>query len=218
MKKIINNYLYWFLHPFQIYDHLLDSGQFKIGLVENVNEQNNNLRLSYTEVITVSWVFTFLKSIYSIIIVWASYSFIAKPLMESDISFTLPVSGQKIIILSSIAFAIIFPIYSYLYFFFWEIVISFSMSLFGKSYFDKEKIQQVLISSYTANILLVVPIFGSFLRYCISVFYFFIGLRRNLKLSTTQSVLILLVPVFIGLMIFATITLFILFFIMLLAR
>jgi hypothetical protein len=218
MKKIINNYLHWFLHPSQIYNHLLDSNQFKIGLVENLNEQNDNLSLSYTEVISVSWIFNFIKSIYSIIIIWASYSFIATPLMKSDISFALPATGQKIMMLSSISFAVIFPIYSYLYFFFWEIVISFLMSLFGKSYFDKKKIQQVLISSFTSNILLLVPVFGSFLRYCISIFYFFIGLRRNLKLSTTQSVLVLLIPVFVGLMIFATMILIPLFFIMLLAR
>lgn len=166
-------------------------------------------RISYFEVMGITWSLHLIYAFYSVFALYLgviSYEYLSGSDQFTHMVFqSVAVTWQKITLMMTLLQVIFYPFVFQFGFKFWAYMLRFFAQIFdyeGDRELDVE-IEELLNSIYTANIFLIIPIFGSVLSNLTQVYYLFIGLRSKLGFTRAQAILVLMTPLF--LMFFLTI-------------
>jgi hypothetical protein len=200
---LLRKYLEVFLHPFKTQSALRRvriEQQHSVTSIAGVQDQPINLNL--TETISISWLFALFRTFYTVVSIQFGFHIFSMVNMgEADSklkSLFLPniqFSGQRIVILLVLLEVVLFPIFVYFYVKFSTMVIRFFSNLFDTDT-NEETIEQTVSHSLSSNVLLIVPIFGEFLRLLTTVIHLFAGLRNNFGMTRLQSSVVMISPFF----------------------
>lgn len=188
MMAILSNYFKAFLHPFEVY---------KSRRPENL--------LTLMEAISVSWIFAICQAIYVVLSI-----LLGVVAADSFQEMNLPISWepQKVMLIYTIAEVILFPLWAWLYAKVWAVFISFAMRLFNLMDSEQEcseKIDEIVSVAYTSHVFLMVPVFGAVIKFIAFLLYLFAGLKKNLNLSSIQSIFVILSPLLLIMLLVAAI-------------
>ena len=198
VSQLLKNYIEIFLHPFSTHAALRRQRQEKDNEAISIGQQLP-IDLSLEETVSISWLFALFRTFYTIISIKFGFHFLAflnnesqfKDLFLPNIQF----SGQRVVILLVLLEIAIFPILTYLYVLVCTIILRFFSRLFETDS-NEHTIKQTISHSLSANALLIIPIFGEFLRLLISIVHLFAGLRSNFGMSRLQTSVVMISPVF----------------------
>ena len=213
MNSIVNDYITAFLHPFKVHEGLslnrdiatkkINNSELSIATEEHLKdvEFSKASGLLFVEVLSISWVLAVINGIYSIGLTYLGFLASDALIDSKELSFlvngNISVEGQKILVSWAIVQVIFFPVTLWLYSKVWMVVIKFFGSLFDFDG-DLEKVSaQIVNHSMVTNLFLVVPIFGEMIRHFSSIIYLFAGLKKNMRLTTLQSLIVVCSPLFI---------------------
>lgn len=160
-------------------------------------------KLGYFEVMGISWSLHLIYAFYSVFALYlgvVSYEYLSSSENFTHLLFqSMTVSYQKFNLMSTLFSVIFYPFIFQFAFKFWAYLLRFYAEIFhyeGERDLDVE-IEDLLNTVYTANLFLVIPIFGGILSTLTQGYYLFIGLRKKLQFTTTQAFLVLITPLFI---------------------
>lgn len=213
MNIIVNDFITAFLHPFKTHESLslnrelatkkIREASLSIATEEHINDvaRSEDQGLSFVEVLSISWILAVINGIYSIGLTYLGF-LASDALSDSEeLSFLvngdISVEGQKILVSFAIVQVIFFPVTLWLYSKVWMVVIKFFGSLFDFDGDLESVSSQIVNHSMVTNIFLVVPIFGEMVRHFSSIIYLFAGLKKNMRLTTLQSLIVVCSPLFI---------------------
>jgi ABC-type multidrug transport system fused ATPase/permease subunit len=155
--------------------------------------------VQFLEFMGVSWVFVAIHTFYSF-----GSSFIGVIFLEDiqnrfpDLSATFleGFSAQKVFYIASLFSLICFPLVAWLYVKIWGNVISFFSSLFGND--DRsDECMEVSTVALAGNALLVVPVFGTYLKTIAGFVFLYAGMRTRLQFTKAQAIITLISPMFL---------------------
>jgi hypothetical protein len=213
MIAIINDYIAAFLHPFKTHESIrlnrelaknkMSERPLSIAGEEHAEdaEHLDKEGLSFVEVLSISWVMAIINGIYSIGLSYLGF-LTSDALDETEslsflVSGDLSVEGQKILVSWAIVQAIFFPVTLWFYSKVWMVIIKFFGSLFDFEGNLEKVSAQIVNHSIVTNFFLIIPIFGEVVRHFSSIIYLFAGLKKNMGLSTLQSLIVVCSPLFI---------------------
>lgn len=158
-------------------------------------------KLGYFEVMGISWALHIIYAFYSVFALYLgilSYEYLSKSQDFTHLLFqSVTVSFQKFSLFSTLFGVIFYPFIFQFAFKFWAYILKFYTEVFD---YDgdclEEEIEHMLNTVFTANIFLIIPIFGSILSTLAQAYYLFIGLKKRLEFTTTQAFLVLITPLF----------------------
>lgn len=160
-------------------------------------------RINYFEVLGISWSLHLIYAFYSVFALYLgvmSYEYLSNSQSFTHMIFeSINVTFQKISLMMTLFQVIFYPFIFQFAFKFWAYVLRFYAQIFeynGERSLDIE-IEELLNSIFTANIFLIIPIFGSILSFVTQAYYLFIGLRTKLEFTRAQAFLVLMTPLFI---------------------
>ncbi len=160
-------------------------------------------KLGYFEVMGISWSLHLIYAFYSVFALYlgvVSYEYLSSSEEFTHLLFqSMTVSYQKFNLMSTLFSVIFYPFIFQFAFKFWSYLLRFYAEIFhyeGERDLDVE-IEELLNTVFTANLFLVIPIFGGILSTLTQGYYLFIGLRKKLQFTTTQAFLVLITPLFI---------------------
>jgi len=160
-------------------------------------------RISYFEVMGISWSLQMLYAFYSVFALYLgviSYEYLSSSKDFTHLVFaSFNVTFQKISLFTTLAQVIFYPFIFQFGFKFWTYILKFYAEIFeyeGERDLSIE-IEELLNSIYTANIFLIIPIFGNVLSFLTQGYYLFIGLRAKLYFTRLQAFLVLMTPLFL---------------------
>ncbi|MEA9357147.1 hypothetical protein SHI21_13060 [Bacteriovorax sp. PP10] len=160
-------------------------------------------RITYFEVMGISWSLHIIYAFYSIFALYlgiVSYEYLSNSQSYTHLLFeSFSVTTQKISLMMTLVQVIFYPFIFQFAFKFWAYLLRFFAQIFdydGDRELDVE-IEELLNSIFTANIFLIIPIFGSVLSTLAQAYYMFIGLRAKLGFTRVQAVLVLMTPLFL---------------------
>lgn len=220
MKEVLFSYYSIFLHPFKGHDFLraVRLGE-KASLTGPLKEWqfwdgDGPLREnSFIENMGISWTFIIIRSFYTImgihigLYLYTRFDFSGDslPFMMSGKSFNAESLTLFFLLLESV-FA---PLSLWLFTRVWAVFIRFFTILYETEEEDIEgAISQIVNSGLSSHLCLLIPVVGTLVQFFSSQVLIFAGLKRNLKFSTLQSLLVLGAPyiLVIMLMLFSMIT------------
>jgi len=208
--NLIHNYIDLLLHPVAGHqafaeqrsekERMKKSRTFTLVGEDDPVEEKKAFVLDFATFATISWVFVFIFSFYSL-----SFFHLGeylKPELSEEGFFSAIFSSsqfQKKIFLFSLLFEVVFfPLAAWVYIKFWRVVISFFANLFDKE-IEADGLDEVVNTSLVGNFFLVIPIMGKLFKSIMQVLYIFIGLKHNLKFTTVQSFIVIISPlIFVG--------------------
>lgn len=160
-------------------------------------------RISYFEVMGISWSLHMIYAFYSIFALYLgikSYEYLSNSQDFTHLLFeSFNVTFQKISLMMTLFEVIFYPFIFQFGFKFWAYVLRFYAQIFeydGERELDVE-VEELLNSIFTANIFLIIPIFGNVLSILTQTYYLFIGLRAKLGFTRVQAFLVLITPLFL---------------------
>jgi hypothetical protein len=160
-------------------------------------------KLGYFEVMGISWSLHLIYAFYSVFALYLgvmSYDYLSNSEEFTHLLFqSMTLSYQKFNLMSTLFSVIFYPFIFQFAFKFWAYLLKFYAEIFhyeGERDLDVE-IEELLNAVFTANLFLVIPIFGGILCTLTQGYYLFIGLRKKLQFTTTQAFLVLITPLFI---------------------
>lgn len=163
----------------------------------------NGERITYFEVMGISWSLQMVYAFYSVFALYLgimSYDYLSSSEDFSHLIFaSFNVTFQKFSLFMTLAQVIFYPFIFQFGFKFWTYVLKFYAEIFeyeGERELNIE-IEELLNSIYTANIFLIIPIFGNVLSFLTQGYYLFIGLRAKLNFTRPQAFLVLITPLFL---------------------
>ncbi len=210
MFDVIINFLNFALHPFETHalfaqqrgPILTDTIVAAVEVTEVDGANTNIARMpTFFELISLSWLFKIVETLYVITTIGVGFfAFktvggqigMVKDLFQSELR-----SVHFIMIFWLLSSAVFYPFIALIYAKIWEYVINFCLDIFAinlSAEAKKKAVTEVVGYSFVANIFLVIPVLGNFISTIISFFYLFAGLKANLKMTTTQSIVVMLVP------------------------
>ncbi len=162
-------------------------------------------RSQFLEVLGVSWALHLLNVIYSIAAIWLgimSYEYLSTSKDFTHMLFqSLNIKYQKFSMMSLLLQVIFYPFIFQFAHKFWIFLIKFYASIFdyneNTEHHEDDLIEDVVTTSFTVNLLLIIPIFGSVLSIIAQGLYLFTGLKTKLSFTNTQAFLVLITPLFI---------------------
>lgn len=183
MMNTFSLYLYSFLNPMQ-----------KI---------ENEKRISYFELMGVSWSLHILYALYSVISIYLgllTYEYVSQSQNFTHIVLNnFSSSLQKFNIFNLLFQVILYPFIFQFGYKFLAYVLKFFGDIFNikkDENFD-DSVDELLSSVFSANILLAFPVIGSLLSLIVQAYYLFIGARAKLGFSKMQALLVLMTPLFL---------------------
>tara|TARA_R110002072_G_scaffold534_6_gene3922 strand:+ start:100213 stop:100911 length:699 start_codon:yes stop_codon:yes gene_type:complete len=213
MTEVLNLYFNCALHPFAQQEYFRKKRQVgayenQLSLVDDENDikslaQVKDEGLTTIEVLSCSWLMYFFKAFYDLMALflgWSAYNFFQGENYDLHI---FQQTGQKLAIYSILLKVILFPILLWFYSKLWINIIKMSSYVFSdENVAAAEKdiniiATQIVHSSLSTHIFLVIPFFGEMVQFLASLVYIYAGLRRNLGLNKLQSFLVLLTPAFL---------------------
>lgn len=167
----------------------------------------NLYKLSFSEIVLVSWIFGIIWSIYGVLLLNFSILFNKYSLLDLG-----PQIFSKKWYLYGILFdALLFPIWIWLTKQIWSYILNFFNELFNTNE-SKEAIEEVLNNSFSSSILMLVPFIGKPLHQIVQLIYIYLGLRNRLLMSRLQSLTVLCSPlIFIAIFFMALFLIFMVF-------
>jgi hypothetical protein len=160
-------------------------------------------RITYFEVMGISWALHLVYAFYSIFALYlgiVSYEYLSSSQSYTHLLFeSFSVTTQKISLMMTLVQVIFYPFIFQFAFKFWAYLLRFFAQIFdydGERELDVE-IEELLNSIFTANIFLIIPIFGNVLSTLAQSYYMFIGLRAKLGFTRAQVILVLMTPLFL---------------------
>lgn len=160
-------------------------------------------RISYFEVMGISWALHIVYAFYSIFALYlgiVSYEYLSNSQSYTHLLFeSFSLTTQKISLMMTLVQVIFYPFIFQFAFKFWAYLLRFFAQIFdydGDRELDVE-IEELLNSIFTTNIFLIIPIFGSVLSTMAQAYYLFIGLRAKLGFTRVQAILVLMTPLFL---------------------
>lgn len=160
-------------------------------------------RIGYIEVLGITWSLHIIYAFYSVFALYLGI--ITYESATSSQSFThlisesVSVTFQKFTLMMTLFEVIFYPFIFQFGFKFWAYILRFYAQIFeykGERSLDTE-IEELLNSIYTANLFLIIPIFGNFLSLITQTYYLFLGLRAKLSFTRAQALLVLMTPLFL---------------------
>lgn len=213
MIEILKHYCYAFLHPVKtqllLREHRVALElNYPLKIVKSEDDiecDEGRGSLSLPELLGVSWLFVIIKSIYAMITIFIGVALYSEMVLEgsSYLGFLeqFSVNTKKWALFSVLLDAVFFPFYGLGYVKIWELLIRLFSKLYGRE--NIAGVKQVVSYSLVSNLFLLIPIIGGVARFFASIFYLFVGLKKNLGFSRLQSVIILISPiVFLSFVIF----------------
>ena len=191
MNAIITHYFDSFIHPFKYQTQLHQLRSIRRG-------PNTQVGINFPEAISMSWFFIIIDVFFVLLSLelslWAAQhirgSFPEIPL----INFNFSQAKDQFWLFMGITSVLSFPFFAIFDVVFWRIILRFCIEIFGSKEDLDEGIDQVISSSYSSHILLIVPVFGSVFKTIYRMVLIYAGLRNNLQLSKKQSFFILAMP------------------------
>ena len=159
-------------------------------------------KLGYLEIMGISWALHIIYAFYSVFALYLgilSYEYLSSSEDFTHLLFqSMTVSWQKFGLLTTLFGVIFYPFIFQFAFKFWAYVLRFYAEIFdyGNERDLDDEIESLLNTIFTANIFLVIPIFGNTLSFLAQGYYLFLGLKKKLEFTTTQAFLVLITPVF----------------------
>ncbi len=213
---LFQTYFSLFLHPFKNHEKLRGerlstqkSSSDSLKIVDEVNSDARDLEekikaggksLSFSECVGISWIFALFKAMYTLITIHLGvhlFNFVSSKSEFQDLFLSnIKYSGQKIVIFWVLLEVVFFPILVWFYIKFWSVIIRFFVNLFETDS-SEESLNQVLNHSLSANVFLLIPVFGDFIKHISSLLFIFAGLRKNLGMTQLQSLLVMISPLFL---------------------
>ena len=180
-------------------------GTFLSTFMHPTRTQKEGERSSFLEVLGYSWSLHFLNALYSVAAIYLgilSYEYLSTSSDFSHLLFeTLQLKFKKFSLMS-ILFQVIF--YPFIFQFghkFWIFLIKFYAQIFDyeedENHSEEVLIDDIVTTSFTSNLLLIIPIFGNVLSTLAQGLYLFMGLKKKLSFTNTQAFLVLITPLFI---------------------
>lgn len=212
MNETLTSYLNCFLHPFKTqdllrrrrdYNHQIETtGLLELAEVREEKKIEEEFGVSFQESLTISWLFVIFNTFYSLI-----GMFMGLNLYESlSIPGSIIPLGQTFIGFTTIFLAILrvvfFPLIFWLYGKFWVNIIKVFANLYEREDEIDDISVEIVSHAFTSHTFMVIPIVGLFLHRIANLIYLFGGLRKNLKLSVLQALLVILCPLIIFLFAF----------------
>jgi hypothetical protein len=200
------SYFVMLIHPFKTHEMLR---QQRMAIRDrstiipfSISEEKYNLiQLKREEVICFSWIMEIISAIYTILSINLGISalnyFNSGSSINSWIASELYYSGQVTTIAYTLLTIVLFPVTAWIYIKVWEMIVVFFMKLFEYDELDEYGAIDVVTSTLSSNILLIVPLFGGVLAKLYQLLLFFAGLKSNLGMNTQQSILVLMAPIFL---------------------
>ncbi|MCP4912196.1 MAG: hypothetical protein GY909_03675 [Oligoflexia bacterium] len=207
MTEVLNLYFNCALHPFAQQEYfrkrrLIGRYDNQLSLVdeenlEEVKKATKTEGLTIIEALSCSWLMYFFKAFYDLMALYLGWS--AFQIFQGDNLdlFAYQEAGQKIAIYSILLKVVLFPLFLWFYTKLWINIIKMSNHIFGDEVDIDHVAEQIVHSSLSTHIFLVIPFFGEVVQFFTSLFYIYAGLRRNLGLNKFQSLLVLLTPAFL---------------------
>lgn len=194
MGDIVYSFLKSFISPNQV------EKSFRVQRTGVVPLEDNFLdvrSLDLVEAVCLSWLFKIMEGgfiLLSLYLAEVSTRFVETNYSKIFVFFDPNYLSQKIILATTILMVIFFPLISYSYIVISKAIIKFCMDLF-KIEDQPEAVNQVISHSFSSNILLCVPIFGSIFRNIAGHLFIYSGLRNNIGMSSKQASVTMLAPV-----------------------
>lgn len=192
MIDILARYIEIFLHPFSVHRNmrLERHGHY-------TNGQRNGIDLS--EAISISWIWYMIQGFFVLMTITLT-SHLYENIETESVVASMLIDGwhratMRFTIMSVLVGIVFFPLYEYIYFRLYSVVIKFYSELF-KLEADYQAIEETVQFSMVGNTLLVLPIVGRMLSFFSTSIYLFAGLRNNMGMTNLQSVITMVTPLF----------------------
>lgn len=160
-------------------------------------------RIGYIEVMGISWSLHIIYAFYSIFALYLGVVTYEEATNSQSfthlVSESVTVTFQKFTLMMTLFEVIFYPFIFQFGFKFWAYILRFYAQIFeykGDRALDTE-IEELLNSIFTANLFLIIPIFGNILSILTQGYFLFIGLKSKLSFTSTQAFLVLITPLFL---------------------
>lgn len=206
MISVFRNYYFAMMRPFRTHLELKHDRE-SFGRLWIVGEDDRcEDGLSFVESMSISWIFSVLAAIYSILFLILGHYI--RSASGEDFFSDFARTAANVTLMGILFETVFFPLTSWIYVKFWSMVIKFFAGLFEVEGDIDLIADQVSNYSLVCNFFLVIPIFGSMIKYLGSLFYLFAGLRVNLGLSVAQGLTVLISPFFLIFLIFVILSIY----------
>jgi hypothetical protein len=208
MKELFQIYLMSLLRPFATQERLRvqrEAGMRNspevislFGEAPQVNEFETDSSLTFVDAMCMSWTFSILKAVYAIIAMLIGLEWLGVMGQEGGYLEELKFwsnRAQTITVFMIILEVILFPLTLWFYAKFWGVVIRFFGDVFDVKGDCTNISEQIVNHSLSSHFFLIIPIFRELAKHVSSLMLIYAGLKRNMGLSTIQSLIVLLSPV-----------------------
>jgi hypothetical protein len=186
------NYTYCLIHPFKTHELYLSNEEDANGFKPHI--------LGIYESLGASWIFVVLSGIFRIALLNLVLFMFIHLFSTSDSSFNLISSedgylGFYFLLFQTILDVIFYPLAMLFLIQFWE----FTIKLFGKALGSDEdldeKVKNIMSVALSSSILSIIPIFGGMAQKFASLILMYAGLRKQLNISVSLSLCIMMMPI-----------------------
>lgn len=169
--------------------------------LENAGEIEVVERPDYFQMLYLSWIFYIVYAAYSLLVLYLGIkAYSGQSDVNDFVNFAfdrVSFQWQKIGLVTLLVNVIFFPIYFYVYLKVWRGLLNFFVKIFGRTDVNENQIEQVILSSQSSHLFYIIPIFGQGIKHFTSIYYLYLGMRRNMQFSNLQSFLVLVTPLFL---------------------
>lgn len=207
MFDTFKNYLYAVIHPFAVHEMLAKED---IGSQEAVD----GVRISMSESILISWIFSIFKGILDLLqlsVAASTVNYMLPKGMPLDGIFSQFQTNFASWYLVAAIFieVILFPVITYFFIEVERFIIGFYLKFIQIEEDNDKVIDDIIVVSLSSNIVKFVPFVGGFLHQALSWFLFYVGFRKRLKQGRVASALLVLAPTALVIFVVISVLLFI---------
>ena len=169
-------------------------------VVEEKRVEDEEIGIEFSEGLCISWIFYIIKSFYELLIFLMEASVLKLFSLGGVLAYGIKMNATQIQIGVLIAGVLFFPVSLWIYAKFWTGALFVGSHLFRPELSEEDRViiaKEVVDNSLTSHMFLVIPFIGGLASFVASLIYLYAGLRENFKFHTLQSLVILLLPLFL---------------------
>ncbi len=189
----LETYINACMNPFRIHEY------FKYGIPLSGKEGLILKKPLISENILISWGFYIINTFYIFVTYLISHDQVFQFQMEVDAYINNTRKLGLIILVSFLMLkTFLYPIFSFVHIGFWKIILTFFAELLEVKEEERDEIVNEIISiSYTSNLFLAIPFFGSLVQYIDELILMYSGIKVRFDASRTLTLLIVSFPYFL---------------------
>lgn len=181
---------------------MIESLQLYFEAFRNYANDRNERKISYFELMGISWSLHILYAFYSIFALYLgvkSYDYFSSSkdfthLALESFSFKM----QKISLFTTLVGVVLYPFIFQFAYKFWKGLFKFYANLFEyRGERVEGKGEEILTSAFSSNLFLILPIVGNILSNIALAFFLFKGLKRKYEFTSLQASLVIITPLFL---------------------